>query len=454
MGLDDDGPDRRMSTGLRAHSKPISGVAYLLLIALLIWFSIAVYNKDLPWQAADTVTLTTTAPGLELNPHSDVKFQGLRVGEVRTITSDGRSATITLALDKGSLKLLPANIDAAIVPKTLFGEKFVDLRLPSQPVSARLTAGGRIQQSTTSVEIGALFSKLVPVLNALQPQQLSVILNSLAQALDGRGETLATGFNQLRAFLTKVDPHLDTFTHDIGQFAKTADIYADAAPDLVRILSATADISRELLVPKEQEFSSFLSQVTGTSGQVKQVLAQNADNLIRLSGRSRAVLALLDQYSVALPCFLKGLHTFSILSDQAIGARGPFTNLVVDVASNNTPYKNPGDLPSNPNSDGNNANLPAGIPGWAPHCPQFSKEVLALKDAAPNSMPLPGTSINAPGSPAATAAAPSPAAVTEARNALARAMAARSMGVPVSQVPGYADLLVGPMLTDGQVTVR
>jgi len=437
---------------VREHSKPLAGIAYIGLIGLLVLASIMAFNKQLPWQSAATVTLRTTSPGLELNPHSDVKFQGLRVGEVRRITSDGRTATIELALDKGELGRIPANIDAAIVPKTLFGEKFVDLRLPKSPDSARLSAGGVIQQSTTSVEIGALFSRLVPVLDALQPQQLSVILNSLAQALDGRGETLARTLNQLTEFLGKVDPHLDTFTRDIGQFAKTADIYAASAPDLLRVLSATAGISREMLVPQEQEFGSFLDQVTGTSGDVKQVLATNAENLIRISGRSRPVLALLDEYSTALPCFLKGLHTFGILSNQAIGARGPFTNLVVDVASTNTGYKNPDDLPSNPKSDANNANLPAGIPGWKPHCPEFSAEVLALKDAAPNSMPLSGTAINAPGAASRTAAPPE--AVAEARTALARAIAARALGVPVGQVPGYADLLVGPMLSDGEVTVR
>jgi len=433
---------------MRQHTKPLAGIAYLVLIAFLVLLSVMTFNKQLPWQGAATVTLRTSTPGLELNPHSDVKFEGLRVGEVRKITSDGRVATIELALDKGKLGLIPANIDAAIVPKTLFGEKFVDLRLPKSPSAARLSAGGEIRQSTTSVEIGTLFSLLVPVLDALQPEQLSVILNSLAQALDGRGETLARGLNQLQAFLVKVDPHLDTFTRDIGQFARTADIYAASAPDLLKLLSESAGISRELLLPQEQEFGSFLGQVGATSGDVKQVLATNAENLIRISGRSRPVLALLAEYSKALPCFLKGLHTFGILSDQAIGARGPFTNLVVDVASTNTGYAYPDDLPSNPKSDANNANLPAGIPGWKPHCPQFSAEVLALKDAAPNSMPMSGMAIDAP------TAAPSAAAVTEARIALARAIAARSLGVPVTQVPGYADLLVAPMLTDGQVTVR
>lgn len=436
---------------MRRHSKPLAGLVYLAIIAMLITLSVAAFDKRLPWQSAAEVTLRTTSPGLELNPHSDVKFEGLRVGEVRSIDSDGRTATIRLALDHGALALLPANVDAAIVPKTLFGEKYVDLRLPAQPSAARLTAGGVIAQSTTSVEIGTLFNHLVPVLEALRPEQLSVILNSLAQALDGRGAELARSLNQLHGFLVRVEPHVGTLTHDIGQFTRTADVYAASAPDLLKLLSSAAGISRELLVPQEQSFGSFLDQVGATSGKVKGVLAQNASSLITLSGRSRPVLALLDQYSSMLPCFIKGLHTFDNLGTHAIGALGPFTNLVVEVVANNTPYTDPHDLPSNPKSLANDANIPSAIPGWQPHCPQFSAEVQALPAAAADSQVLQGTTIDPPGTPAAPV---DNAAIAEARDALARALAARSLGVPAAQVPGFADLLLAPLLTDGQVTVR
>ena len=434
-------------SAVRQHSKALSGLAYLVLIALLLWLSIKTFEKELPWQGAAKVTLRTSTPGLELNPQSDVKFQGLRVGEVKEITSDGRTATIELALDEDKLRMIPANIDAAIVPKTLFGEKFVDLRLPKTPESARLVAGGEIEQSTTSVEIGTLFSNLVPVLEALKPEQLSVILNSLARAVDGRGATLARSLNQLQDFLAEVDPHLDTFTDDIGKFADTTDIYADSAPEILQLLDAAAGISRELLLPQEQQFSAVLDQVIDTSDDTRQVLATNAQNLIRLAGESRPVLALLDEYSRALPCFLKGLHTFSTLGNKTIGSIGPFTNLIIDVVSNNAPYTNPKDLPSTPGNDVNNDRLPPGVPNWDPHCPQFSPEVLALEDAAPNSQPLVGTAIDVPVN------SPSQASVDEARAALARAMAARSLGVPVEQVPDYAGLLVAPLLTEGEVTV-
>lgn len=434
------------------HSKPLAGVAYLVMIALLVTLSIKTFNKSLPWQSAATVTIATTTPGLELNPQSDVKFQGLRVGEVRRITSDGRSAIVEMAIEEDKLDLIPANVDAAIIPKTLFGEKFVDLRLPAQPSTARLASGGSIAQSSTSVEIGSLFRSLVPVLDALKPEQLSVVLNSLARAVDGRGETLARTLTQLTDFLGELDPNLETLVEDIDRFGEVSEIYAASSPDLLRLLSASASISKDLLVAKETDFAAFLDQVITTGEDTRQVLAENTDNLIRLTGRSRPVLALLEEYSSALPCFLKGLKTADILANRAIGGQGPYTNLVIDVIAQNKPYTFPDDLPSNPNSDGNNANLPFNVPKFGPHCPEFSAEVLGLEQVEPYYAAAQGNAIDPPGTPKA-GTRPTSASVTEARLALARVLAAQSLGVGSDEVPGYADLLIVPMLASGEVSV-
>lgn len=440
---------------LRAHSRPLLGLAYLVILALLVAASVAAYRKDLPWQRTAQVTLTTTTPGLELNPQSDVKLQGLRVGEVRKIRSNGRSATVVIALDKDKLDLIPANIDAAIIPKTLFGEKFVDLRVPEQAASARIAAGDSIRQSTTSVELGTVFSRLVPILRTLKPEELSVMLTSLADALDGRGATLARTLNQVRGLADKLGPHMDTLTHDIRQLAATADIYSAGAPDLIRMLASTSAISSELLVPGEKDLSTFLDQVTNTADQAGEVLAENAADLVTLTGDARAVLALLDEYSSGLPCLLKGLHTGDILANQATGARGPFVNLTVDLITAHKPYRYPDDLPSNPGSDAHNSNLPDSVPRWGPHCPEFASYVSKLRDVAPYSQSMPGTAIPA-GRGANTRALPSVplgSAVQEARAALARALSAQLLGVAQDELPPYAELLVAPLLDDGQVRV-
>ncbi|HSV40336.1 MAG TPA: MCE family protein [Nocardioidaceae bacterium] len=437
---------------LKGHAKPILGLTYFVVVALLVTASIMAYRKALPWQAATLVTLSTTTPGLELNPQSDVKLQGVRVGEVRRITSDGRTAVVELALDNEMLHLIPANVDAAIVPKTLFGEKFVDLKVPAKPASARIAEGGVIRQSTTSVEIGALFSRLVPLLHSLRPEQLSTMLTSIAEALDGRGETFARSLNQLQAFLTEFEPHLGTLAHDIRQFARTADVYAESAPDLLRLLASSAAISSDLLVPKEERFATFLDRVVGTSEVTTDVLAENTERLVTLSGRARNVLALLDEFSSAIPCTLDGLRVFEKLINQAVGTHGPYANLAIDMVVARKPYKYPEDLPSNPNSDGHNSNLPEAIPGWAPHCPEFSAEVRALPPGVPynqqqNTLPLKPTPATFPSGQSRQM----DDLVAEATEALARATAARLLDVPQDEVPGYAGLLVSPLVSDGAV---
>ncbi|MFL6156930.1 MAG: MCE family protein [Marmoricola sp.] len=433
---------------MRTHARPLLGVAALVVVALLISFSIAVYNKALPWQSAATVTLRTSVPGLELNPQSDVKIQGKRVGEVRRITTRGTVATVVIALDKSALKLIPRNVDAAIVPKTLFGEKYVDLRPPTHPSAARISAGDVIKQSTTSVEIGALFARLVPVLEAIRPDELSAVLGSLAQALDGRGQQFADTLNQLTAFLHGVDPRLDTLTTDLRKLATTSDVYAKSAPDLMRVLDASSSISTGLLVPHEKQFAAALQSAIGLSTTSTKVLAENTRHLITLSGRSRDVLALLDEYSSALPCFLEALHRGDILVNQTTGALGPYANLTIDTVTHQKPYTYPDDLPSNPKSDANNANLPVSVPSWKPHCAEFSSTTLKLTNALPYSQELPSP---VGGRPVVNAATANDAVVADARRAMAQSLAAQLMGP--GKVPDYASLLIAPMLADGQVPV-
>jgi phospholipid/cholesterol/gamma-HCH transport system substrate-binding protein len=412
---------------MRKHSRPLLGLAFLGLIALLVLTSVQTFRKAMPWQRSVHVTLTTATPGLELNPHSDVKLQGVLVGEVRSITSDGRAATVHIALDPDKVQLVPATVDAAIVPKTLFGEKFVDLRPRPEAGKVPITDGSVIRQSTTSVEIGELFSRLVPILRTLKPERVSVLLNSMAAALDGRGSSLAGTINRLDRFLGEVDPHVATLTHDLGQLARTADLYADNTPELLRILANSSAVSRDLLVPSEQKFRDLLDSVVTSATTTQKVLSQNAKQIITLTGRARPLLTLLDEYAVTLPCDLRALHVLGNLGNHATGARGGSFALTMDMIVQREPYRYPDDLPSNPRSDANNANLPSAVPDWRPHCPRLPRRVLALNDAAPNSQQPIGQTLTGAGSDDPATGA---------------------------KLPGYAALLMAPLLADGKVRVR
>jgi phospholipid/cholesterol/gamma-HCH transport system substrate-binding protein len=448
------------------HRRALLGLSYVVAVVVLMATSVAAYDKALPWQRTASVSLRTTQAGLGLNKLSDVKFQGLRVGEVRSIESDGTSSTVHLAIDKDLVGTIPSDVDAMIVPKTLFGDKFVDLRRPSARETAQhLADGDTIEQSQTSVELGEIFDRLVPVLQTLQPARLSAVLSSLADALDGRGEDIARSLRTTDTFLRRLSPAYGDLVADVRDLATTADVYADAAPDLVRTFDDAAAIAKENLVPHEQDLAALLRSATGTSQVTEAVLRTNRDRLVALSGRSVPVLRVLRTYAREVPCILETLDLGNRLANLAAGVRQPYIGLTVDMVVDRPGYDAPKDLPSNRRADAHDKNLPRGIPGWAPHCPRLPQRVRDLpKSPLPYSQDAYGQTYQAdagsgsdgrsgsgPDRRSGSEAGASAGAVRSAREALARAIAAEELGVAAKDLPPYAELLMMPLLADGQV---
>lgn len=362
------------------HLRPLLGMAFIVVLLLAVWATTLSYTKALPWQDTTDVTLTTRRAGVGLSPPSDVKFQGLRVGEVREISSAGRDAVLHIALDPRYTELIPANVDAAIIPKTLFGEKYVDLRNPGTPVSARISEGGRIRQSTTAVEISQLFDNLASVLDTLKPEQLSVTLNSVADAVQGRGAKTGETLELVHTYLSRFSPHLDTLVGDLRKTAGTADVYSAAADDLVRVLDNSRVISTDLLRPRERSFASFLDSTITAAGEATDLLETTGRDIVTLTGDQRPVLAVLATYAPELPCMADALARLDRAANKALGGQGPYLQASVDVLVDRPSYRYSKDFPGNPGSDAHNAALPHGISSWEPHCPVVPQWFAGLAD--------------------------------------------------------------------------
>lgn len=441
---------------MRAHRRPLLGLIYLVVLALLVAVCVATYNKQMPWQASADVTLRTRTPGLELNPLSDVKFQGVRVGEVKDVTTDGREATIELAIDPDRLDLIPADVDAAIIPKTLFGEKYVDLRAPVEASPTRLAAGDEISQSTTSVELGLIFDRLVPILQTLRPDQLSTLLGSLAEAVDGRGEDIAAVLRNGEDFLQALRPSLPTLVEDLRLLSDTADIYAEAAPDVIDLLESASGVSTTF-VESEAQLQRFLDAVIATADRTTAVLDRNGAALVRLNGRARPVLKVLRTYATVVPCVLRALYEGNNLANHATGARGAMIGLTVDLVVANDPYRFPEDDPKAGTNDAALDRLPEQVPNWRPHCPQLPARAIGLPDVKPYTLqpyaqvdpPQPGdSSADGTGFSRSSQGAPT------TRDALGMSVAAAESGRSVEDVPDYAALMMAPLLATGEVTLR
>jgi virulence factor Mce-like protein len=231
---------RRRSQALSRWGTRASGVVFLCVLALLVAVSVAVFQKR--FTPAVMVQLRTDHVGNQLQKASDVKVRGLIVGEVRSVETRGHGAVVDLALDPSQVGAIPANVSARLLPKTLFGERYVDLVLPASPSREGLHEGDTISQdrSSTAIELEQVFDDLLPLLRTIRPADLSATLNAIASALEGRGERLGENLRLVDEYVKQIQPHVPTLTEDVRRLADVAEVYAGAAADLVRTVGGLA----------------------------------------------------------------------------------------------------------------------------------------------------------------------------------------------------------------------
>ncbi|MDG4866044.1 MCE family protein, partial [Streptomyces sp. T-3] len=313
-----------------ARRRRLAGVVYLVVPALLVWLSIAVYEKEFTDSA--TVVVETGRAGTEMHPSAEVKLRGVVVGEVEKIDTDGRTARLTLALQPDKIGRVPSDVRAQLLPTTLFGQRYVALVPPDNPSAQALSAGSVIPQdrSRSAIELEQVLDNLLPLLTAVQPQKLSATLSALAQALEGRGEKLGDSMVALDGYLKDFNPHLPSLNRDIKHLVELSDTYAEAAPDLVDALH-DATTTSATLAAQRAELSTLYASVTSSSQEAGSWLRANRANLIRLTATSRPTLEILARYAPAFPCTLRTVADFVPAMDAALGKGTDRPGLRVDV---------------------------------------------------------------------------------------------------------------------------
>jgi phospholipid/cholesterol/gamma-HCH transport system substrate-binding protein len=321
------------------------GISMIIVIVLLLALTVAFYNKA--FTPVTEVSVKTERAGLQLLPHSDVKVRGLIVGEVRGTDATSDGAVLHLALDRDKAKLIPNNVQARLLPKTLFGEKYVDLQVPAQAGPAGLRAGQVIQQdrSQTAVEIDKVLNDLLPLLQAVKPAELNATLNALATALQGRGDQIGENIEQADALLKKINPQLRTLVHDLHGLADVSDIYAQAAPDLLQTLR-NLNVTSRTITSKKATIEQLIPATTALAQDGDAFMRHNGPKIIGVNIANRDVASLVARYSPSLPCVFAGLMKIKPEAERAAGGGGSKTfNLTIEIVKPRPGYKNPLDRP-------------------------------------------------------------------------------------------------------------
>ena len=317
------------------------GVAFLLTLVVLVGLAIATFQKK--FIPVVMVTLKAERIGNQLQNNSDVKIRGLIVGEVRSITSTGNGASIEMALQPDQVASIPLNVSARILPKTLFGERYVDLIIPADPSAKTITEGDTIGQdrTKTAIELEQVFDDLLPLLRTVKPEKLSATLNALATALDGRGTQLGENLVMADKYFAAINPKMPVIQADISGLADLASTYAAAAPDLLRMLKALTT-TNATIVEKQDALAGFLAGTAGFANTTTAFLKANGDRIIQVGRVQRPTLALAARYAPEYPCFAAGLASWIPRATQMFSNHT--FHITLEVVKPRTPYR-PGEEP-------------------------------------------------------------------------------------------------------------
>lgn len=422
------------------------GVVFLALVVLAVWFTYATFTKK--FATYDTVTVQTSKIGLQLPQRADVKIRGVQVGEVLSMDANADGAVLKLGLYPSQVDTIPENVTASIVPKTLFGEKYVSLIVPDDPSGQHITAGATIKRTTVATEVEKVLSDLYPLLRTVEPGELNMTLNAISTALEGRGDQIGQNIETVDAYLTKLNPEIPALVEDLRLTAQVSDTYADVLPQVGDILRNTVTTTTTL-EDRQAKLNALLNDVTQFSGTTRTFLQQNGDNLIRLGEVSSAQLRVLARYSTEFPCLLGGIVNAG--ARQAEAFRGYTLHIVLETLPNQPRRYGTNDLPRFGEDRGPNClHLPT--PPWdqdnpVRRQPDFNDGV---DEPTGKGTQRVGTSYAAPaGQPGGYGGY----AGSPEETGMIAELLAPGMGTSPEQVPDLGGLLVGPMVRGATVSL-
>jgi phospholipid/cholesterol/gamma-HCH transport system substrate-binding protein len=207
---------------------------------------------------------------------SDVDVSGVRAGRVTSIVPDAQGgALVTMVID-GPVRLRQ-DTRALLRPKTLIGEKFVELVRRTGSTAPYASDGYTLPRAQTgqAVEIDS-------VLNALDPQTraaLSQSLRELGVAVDGRQDDVNAAIPQveqaaanLRPIAQLADARQQQIDRILTDLAVILAALADEQDALGRVI-VSGDTATGALAQRDQQLAGTIQQADRLFASLDQVLA-------------------------------------------------------------------------------------------------------------------------------------------------------------------------------------
>ncbi len=273
------------------------------------------------------VTVTFDRAGQLLETGGDVKLRGVLVGRIGEIDVDEEgNAVIQLEMDPGHD--VPNNVGAAIRGKTLFGEKFVELRDSVQAPTRTLQAGDEIpiERTLAAFELEEVMQQLLPVLMAIEPGDLGAAFSALAEGVKGQEDAARRSIDNSLLALRNLNANEPSLNRVLGGLDEGADALARSAPSIAQALEDFDAFNRVVLANRDDAIASLRRAPTWLD-QVAQIMENRYPDLVDISVKGADVLDLVAGHRENLPFIVTSLKNFtqSWVTNMSVGCTNGVT---------------------------------------------------------------------------------------------------------------------------------
>ncbi|PND54526.1 mammalian cell entry protein [Mycobacterium sp. ENV421] len=286
-----------------------------------------------PGSSSGSYTVYVQIPDtLGLTPNSKVLVADVYVGQVREITLNNWTATLTLDLQKGVE--LPRNAKAKIGQTSLLGTQHLELSAPPQdPSPQRLQNGDTIELANSSAypTTEQTLASIATLIHGGGVANLEVITNEVYDIVNGRAEQIRALLDKLDTFTAKLELQIGDITHVIDSADRLLAIAAqhnnslkEALVQLPPLVKYLAD-SRGRVIDAVESLGRF-SDVT------QQTVDQSATNLNRnLVSLQRPLAQLVRAAPFVVPALKLALTAPFDVDAVPKTFRGDFINTSLNV---------------------------------------------------------------------------------------------------------------------------
>ncbi len=302
--MDGRGPSERALT--------LTCLAFLLVCALVGSLMFAKSTGALDRRVPIIATLPSVGDGLP--PKSDVKYRGVLVGAVRSVSPalGGGDNVVTIDLQPGHVTAIPNTVTARIVPGNAFAVSTVQLveNGDGPPLRAGdvITADTALPTQLFQTTL-AKVRELVAAVGRPGTDHTLGVLRTIADATAGRGPELTSAAQGLNRIVTEMNELRTDGTGEstLQTWNSAIDALGATAPDLLDSLQAAVTPMRTV-AEQHSALSDLLTGARHTAGTVGSAMDNRADQMVDITTNLTPVIGVLAERGAMFPAIAVGLN--------------------------------------------------------------------------------------------------------------------------------------------------